>query len=102
MNVEVWLYAYPQVHMGHDQVTVVTIQWDEIKQYLDARWLSDAEAMYSFFHFHTHKDWPHQWKGYPSTSLMSEWGFMVLLDSLQISLSRRIAAKDTKLLVSLS
>ena len=34
------------------------MQEDEIKQYLDARWLGDAEAMYCLFVYHTHKEWP--------------------------------------------
>ena len=39
----------------------------------------------------------YQWKGYPSTSLMSKWEFMILLDSTD-EIIQGIAAKDTKLL----
>ena len=36
---------------------IAVMQQDEIKQYLDERWLSNAEVMYRIFHFHTH-EWP--------------------------------------------
>src|SRR5258706_11762544 len=60
INVEVCIsvratkYIHKYIFKGHDRITAV-MQQDEIKQYLDARWLGDAESMYRIFHFHTHK-----------------------------------------------
>ena len=55
-------YIHKYIFKGHDRITVV-MQQDEIKQYLDARWLGHAEAMHHIFHFHTHTRSHHQWKG---------------------------------------
>src|SRR5258706_1454188 len=58
INVEVCIsvhatkYIHKYIFKGHDRITAV-MQQDEIKQYLDARWLGDAEAMYCIFHFRT-------------------------------------------------
>ena len=57
ISVHATKYIHKYIFKGHDRITVV-VQQDEIKQYLDARWLSDAETMYSIFHFHKHKEWP--------------------------------------------
>ena len=63
INVEVCVsvratkYIHKYIFKGHDRITAV-VEQDEIKQYLDARWLGDAEAMYRLFAYHTHKEWP--------------------------------------------
>jgi hypothetical protein len=40
------------------QDDLLCFQEGGIMQYMGARWLGDAEAMYHIFHFHTHKEWP--------------------------------------------
>ena len=102
INVEVCIsvratkYIHKYIFKGHDKITVV-MQQDEIKQYLDARWLGDAEAMYSIFHFHTHKEWPPV-ERLPIHLPDEQVGVYDPARDSTDEIIQRIAAKDTKLL----
>src|ERR1700694_4568844 len=52
-------YIYKYVYKGHDHTTMEfgTCQ-DEVKQYLDARYVSACEALWRIYHFHMHKEYP--------------------------------------------
>jgi hypothetical protein len=106
INVEVCIsvratkYIHKYIFKGHDRITAV-MQQDEIKQYLDARWLGDAEAMYCIFHFHTHKEWPPV-ERLPIHLPDEQMGVYDPARDSTDEVIQRIAAKDTKLLASLS
>ena len=89
-------YIHKYIFKGHDQITAV-VEQDEIKQYLDARWLGDSEAMYCLFAYHTHKEWP------PVERLPIHLadGQIAVYDPARhdaAQVIQRVAAKDTKLL----
>ena len=102
INVEVCIsvhatkYIHKYIFKGHDWITAV-IQQDEIKQYLDARWLGDAEAMYYIFHFHTYKEWPPV-ERLPIHLPDEQMGVYDTARDSTDEVIQRIAAKDTKLL----
>ena len=73
------------------------MQQDEIKQYLDARWLGDAEAIYCLYAYHTHKEWPPVER--LPIHLPNEQ--MAVYDPARhdaAQVVQRVTAKDTKLL----
>lgn len=51
-------YLFKYVYKGHDRASVTLEQRDEIKLYLDARYVSAPEACWRLFHFHLHKEYP--------------------------------------------
>ncbi len=102
INVEVCIsvratkYIHKYIFKGHDRITAV-MQQDEIKQYLDARWLGDAEAMYRIFHFHTHKEWPPV-ERLPIHLPDEQMGVYDPAADSTDEVIQRIAARDTKLM----
>jgi len=52
-------YIYKYVYKGHDCTTMEfgTCQ-DEVKQYLDAHYVSACEALWRIYHFHMHQEHP--------------------------------------------
>jgi hypothetical protein len=52
-------YIYKYVYKGHDRTTMEfgTCQ-DEVKQYLDARYVSSCEALWRIYHFRMHDEHP--------------------------------------------
>jgi hypothetical protein len=89
-------YIHKYIFKGHDRITMV-MQQDEIKQYLDARWLGDAEAMYHIFHLHTHKEWPPV-ERLPIHLPDEQLGVYDPARDSTDEVIQRVAAKDTKLL----
>ena len=89
---------YPSGHYEcHINGITAVMQRDEIKQYLDARWLGDAEAMYRTFQYHTHKEWPpvERLPIYLPDQQLAVYD-PIRHDADQVA--QRLAAKDTKLL----
>ena len=89
-------YIHKFIFKGHDQITAV-MQQDEIKQYLDAKWFGDAEAMYCIFHFHTHKGWSPV-ERLPIHLLDEQMGVYNPAADSTNGVMYRIAAGDTKML----
>ena len=57
-------YLYKYVYKGPD-MAVVTLEMDgdeqtvdEIKRYIDGRYISASEAFWRFFRFSMHEEWP--------------------------------------------
>jgi hypothetical protein len=51
-------YLYKYIYKGHDRATAMLESHDEIKQYLDARYVSASEAMWCLFTFKLHSGFP--------------------------------------------
>jgi hypothetical protein len=51
-------YAYKYVYKGHDRVSVTLQQDDEVKAFVDARYVSAPEACWRTFSYHMHKEFP--------------------------------------------
>ncbi len=51
-------YINKYIHKGHDRGTIEVSQRDEIKRYIDARYVSAPEGVWRIFHFDLHKQSP--------------------------------------------
>ncbi|THH03718.1 hypothetical protein EW146_g10359 [Bondarzewia mesenterica] len=51
-------YVHKYIFKGHDRTTLEISDNDEIKQFIDARYISAAEAAWRIFHFNLHSEVP--------------------------------------------
>ena len=51
-------YIHKYIHKGHDKGTLEVSPQDEIKQFIDGRYISVAEAAWRIFHYNLHKEVP--------------------------------------------
>ncbi|MGH7750808.1 MAG: helitron helicase-like domain-containing protein, partial [Candidatus Dormibacteria bacterium] len=51
-------YLFKYQHKGTDKALIGIEQNDEIKQYLDCRWISSCEAAWHLFNYHIHRNEP--------------------------------------------
>ncbi len=69
-NIRAVKYLFKYVYKGHDRVTIEisrqsdnaternVVETDEIKKYLDCRYVSASEAAWRIFKFHMHEQFP--------------------------------------------
>jgi hypothetical protein len=91
-------YIYKYVYKGHDRTTMEFGRCqDEVKLYLDARYVSACKGIWRIFHFHMHQESPPivRLQVHLEGEQMVTWD-QNLAPNLQTVLQRN-AAKDTKL-----
>ena len=59
VSIKAFKYIYKYVYKGHDRVVLEqTADHDEVKQYLDSRYVSPPEAIYRLLRFRLHEEHP--------------------------------------------
>ncbi|SAL99778.1 hypothetical protein, partial, partial [Absidia glauca] len=87
-------YLYKYVYKGHDRASMEVDNGDEIKEYVDGRYVSASEACYRIFGFSLHKEFPTSER----LAIHLENAHMVYFDGSQSAPTALGRSKDSTLL----